>query len=482
MVGSSRRKRHVARRKKRRLWVAALCAASFVTGQMLFGEEGPQPTTVRVPSLLSEYRQAKSQIAGNGKKEQSLKSQAPSLGSPQAETIDSGRDRTAVAAILTKLVPSPSLQPPSLRTATDSPAKDTPLIVARPLPLDADVRPAVAQSDSGQKPLAVPTSSDVEEEKLPPIVPAWAVPRPGSKKKTKQATTDAKGPFIPSPAPVSKSEISNPFFRPASGPKEPLRIELGTPQTPSPAADASTPKLLPATEPVTTASQEQKPNADRSGPERVASQLESPSQPEMLIAPERLGPVAAMPLAEAKSPAPKDESRTISFAQSEPAPRKSGPAEQPRPARSLVIEKPVKKPIELSQAVVKSKIEIRRIPSATTEAKKREPAASVQAVASESIQTNAEAADFILYDHEFRYDAKRRVDTAELTPGGKKHLTQVALRLEKVPFPVVIEESPRNGRPELDQARRRTIVEQLGRLGVPNAEERVVIANAFPES
>src|SRR5438874_4784715 len=99
----------------------------------------------------------------------------------------------------------------------------------------------------------------------------------------------------------------------------------------------------------------------------------------------------------------------------------------------------------------------------------------------ETQQTNAEAADFIFYDHEFRYDTKARVDTAELTPGAKKHLMQVALRLEHVPFPVVIEESPQNGRPELDQARRRTIVEQLGRLGVTNAEERVVVANAFPE-
>jgi hypothetical protein len=96
-------------------------------------------------------------------------------------------------------------------------------------------------------------------------------------------------------------------------------------------------------------------------------------------------------------------------------------------------------------------------------------------------QTNAEAADFIFYDHEFRYDTKNRVDTAELTPGAKKHLMQVALRAEHVPFPIVIEESPHNARPELDQARRRTIVEQLGRLGLPNAEERVVISNAFPE-
>jgi len=93
----------------------------------------------------------------------------------------------------------------------------------------------------------------------------------------------------------------------------------------------------------------------------------------------------------------------------------------------------------------------------------------------ETQQTNAEAADFLFYDHEFRGN------TAELAPGAKKHLEQVALRLEHVPFPVVIEESPHDARPDLDQARRQTIVEQLARLGVVNSEERVIVAGAFPE-
>ncbi|MEX2175684.1 MAG: hypothetical protein WD872_15070, partial [Pirellulaceae bacterium] len=93
----------------------------------------------------------------------------------------------------------------------------------------------------------------------------------------------------------------------------------------------------------------------------------------------------------------------------------------------------------------------------------------------ETQQTNAEAADFVFYDHEFRGN------TAELAPGAKKHLEQVALRLAHVPFPVVVEQSPHNGRPELDQARREQIVEQLARIGVENVSERVVVANAFAE-
>jgi hypothetical protein len=93
----------------------------------------------------------------------------------------------------------------------------------------------------------------------------------------------------------------------------------------------------------------------------------------------------------------------------------------------------------------------------------------------ETMQTNAEAADFIFFDHEFVGD------TAELAPGAKRHLEQVALRLEHTPFPVVIEESTLSDKPELDQLRRRVIVEQLARLGVTDIDKRVVVSSAFAE-
>ncbi|MEX2025897.1 MAG: hypothetical protein WEH44_01330, partial [Pirellulaceae bacterium] len=63
----------------------------------------------------------------------------------------------------------------------------------------------------------------------------------------------------------------------------------------------------------------------------------------------------------------------------------------------------------------------------------------------------------------------------------KKKLMQDALRLEHVPFPVVIEESQHSDRPELDEARRQTIIRELNRLGVTNADGRVVVAGAFAE-
>ena len=93
----------------------------------------------------------------------------------------------------------------------------------------------------------------------------------------------------------------------------------------------------------------------------------------------------------------------------------------------------------------------------------------------ETQQTNAEAADFTFFDHEF----KGR--TAELAPGAKSHLESVALRLEHVPFPVVIEQSAHNRRPALDAARRQAVVEHLVRMGIPDAEDRVVVAPAFAE-
>jgi len=93
----------------------------------------------------------------------------------------------------------------------------------------------------------------------------------------------------------------------------------------------------------------------------------------------------------------------------------------------------------------------------------------------ETQQTNAEAADFVFYDHEFRGD------TAELAPGAKRHLEMVAMRLEHAPFPIVIEQSEHNARPQLDGARRQTIVMHLNRMGVTNADERVVVANTFAE-
>ena len=93
----------------------------------------------------------------------------------------------------------------------------------------------------------------------------------------------------------------------------------------------------------------------------------------------------------------------------------------------------------------------------------------------ETQQTNAEAMDFVLFDHEFVGK------TEKLTPLGRQHLLQIALRLEHVPFPLVVEQSPKGRQPELDNRRRRAIIDHLTQLGVEMVESRVVVAPALNE-
>ncbi|MDO4571235.1 MAG: hypothetical protein Q4D38_12690 [Planctomycetia bacterium] len=73
-------------------------------------------------------------------------------------------------------------------------------------------------------------------------------------------------------------------------------------------------------------------------------------------------------------------------------------------------------------------------------------------------QTNAEAADFILYDYEFVGD------TATLTPKGREHMMQIAIRLPYVPFPVVVEQSERTN--EVEENRRLAAIEETRRANV----------------
>lgn len=93
----------------------------------------------------------------------------------------------------------------------------------------------------------------------------------------------------------------------------------------------------------------------------------------------------------------------------------------------------------------------------------------------ETQETNAQASDFILYDHEF-------VDnTAQLTPLGEKHLQQIAMRLNYVPFPVVVEQSVDNKNRQLDASRRMAVLDRLARLGLGKIDQRVIVAPAIAE-
>ena len=90
-----------------------------------------------------------------------------------------------------------------------------------------------------------------------------------------------------------------------------------------------------------------------------------------------------------------------------------------------------------------------------------------------TMETNAEASDFILHRYEF-------IDnTAELTPAGRDHVVEIAARAKQAPFPVLVERSENNSDPELDAWRRNLIAQVLTDFGVPEANQRTVVSPAY---
>ena len=110
-------------------------------------------------------------------------------------------------------------------------------------------------------------------------------------------------------------------------------------------------------------------------------------------------------------------------------------------------------------------------------------------------EANAERSDFVIYMHEFRItmDGKdRTVGTTELNDAGKDHVKQIAARLPQHPgCLVLIERSltsftpgtefeyPVNPNPALDMKRREVVVRALTAMGVPDADQRVVVSHAL---
>jgi hypothetical protein len=102
-------------------------------------------------------------------------------------------------------------------------------------------------------------------------------------------------------------------------------------------------------------------------------------------------------------------------------------------------------------------------------------------------ETNGEASDFVIYDHEFVGD------TVRLNTAGEDHVKEIAVRVPETPFPIVIERSMSSSRPgdkyhfpvhpnpALDDARRALVVQVLLAMGVADAEERTVVAPAIAE-
>ena len=90
-----------------------------------------------------------------------------------------------------------------------------------------------------------------------------------------------------------------------------------------------------------------------------------------------------------------------------------------------------------------------------------------------TMQTNAEASDFVMH----RYDFVGF--TPELSPAGRDHVVEIAARMKSAPFPVVVERSENNSDPELDARRRNLIAQILSDFGVPEANQRTFVSPAY---
>lgn len=101
-------------------------------------------------------------------------------------------------------------------------------------------------------------------------------------------------------------------------------------------------------------------------------------------------------------------------------------------------------------------------------------------------EANGEASDFVVYQHEFE------MNKARLNMAGEDHVKQIAARLhEGRNLPVLVERSmttarpdtefqyPVHPNPELDMLRREVVVRSLTAMGIPDADQRVVVAPAL---
>lgn len=110
---------------------------------------------------------------------------------------------------------------------------------------------------------------------------------------------------------------------------------------------------------------------------------------------------------------------------------------------------------------------------------------------------NSEAAKFVVYQHEFedrRYENGVAVKDLRLNEAGEDHVRRIAEQLRAgAPYPVVVERNqthvkqrtqfkyPLHFDSELDMKRREAVVRALTRMGIPDADTRVVIAPAFSQ-
>lgn len=101
------------------------------------------------------------------------------------------------------------------------------------------------------------------------------------------------------------------------------------------------------------------------------------------------------------------------------------------------------------------------------------PVGAIERAHFHQMQTNAEAADFILFQKDFV------LETAELTPDGKDKVLEIAARMRSAPFPVIIERTWNNSNPEVDAHRRAIVAQILTDLGNADANNRTFVSPSY---
>jgi hypothetical protein len=181
--------RRIARRRKRALWAATLCSASFVTGHVLFGDE-PTAGAAAAPSLLSQYLEAKNDLVAPALKLEPT-AKKPGFGSDKtsnnikseikkSELIVQPGPKAPVAVagkLPVTILAAPTEQSPS-KLAAIAP-KERPLEKLESNALSA-AQPAKAESPVGAslRPAAVSAAADLPFAPAPSAKPPEPSPGP----------------------------------------------------------------------------------------------------------------------------------------------------------------------------------------------------------------------------------------------------------------------------------------------------------------
>jgi hypothetical protein len=112
-------------------------------------------------------------------------------------------------------------------------------------------------------------------------------------------------------------------------------------------------------------------------------------------------------------------------------------------------------------------------------------------------EENAEASKFVIYQHEFELNKEKEgvmVEGIRLNEYGEDHVRRIAENVRNgAPYPVVVERSQTSARagtkynypvhlnPDLDMKRREVVARALTRMGIADADTRVVVAPAFAQ-